>query len=99
MNQVEEGPQAPGVAVDAPTVRKKRPRGRVHVFDNWCKGCGICIEFCPQQVFDMDEDGRPIVAHPEECKACQWCEIHCPDLAITVTKLEETDAGKTASGE
>jgi len=97
MKQVEESPQA--AAVDAPAARKKRPRGRVHVFDNWCKGCGICIAFCPQQVFEVDDEGRPIVARPDDCTGCEWCEIHCPDLAITVTKLEGSDADTTDAGE
>lgn len=68
---------------------KKRPRGRVQVFDNWCKGCGICIAFCPQQVFDTGEEGRPLVARPDDCTACRWCETHCPDLAIVVTRIDE----------
>ncbi len=71
------------------TPKRKRPRGRVHVFDNWCKGCGICIAFCPQEVFETGEEGRPLIAHPEKCTACRWCETHCPDLAIVVTKIDE----------
>jgi NAD-dependent dihydropyrimidine dehydrogenase PreA subunit len=30
-----------------------------------------------------------VVAHPERCTACNWCYIHCPDLAIIVRKLDE----------
>ena len=90
MKQVEESPQAATEAAgDAPAARRKGPRGRVHVFDNWCKGCGICIAFCPQQVFEMDDEGRPVIAHPEKCTACHWCDTHCPDFAIVVTKIEE----------
>ncbi|MBE9508831.1 MAG: 4Fe-4S binding protein, partial [Chloroflexi bacterium] len=29
-----------------------------------------------------------IVAHPEKCTACRWCELHCPDFAIFVTELD-----------
>ena len=67
--------------------RPARPRGRVTIFGTWCKGCGICIEFCPQDVFVPNGQGRPIIAHPEKCTACNWCEIHCPDMAITVRRL------------
>lgn len=35
----------------------------------------------------------PLVAHEEKCVACRLCELMCPDLAITVTKLEEDEAG------
>lgn len=68
--------------------RPSRPRGHVSIFETWCKGCGICIEFCPQQVFEANGQGRPVVAHGEKCTACHWCDRHCPDMAITVRRLE-----------
>ena len=74
----------------APTkqvARKKRPRGQVSTFHNWCKGCGLCVEFCPTGVLEQREDGHVIVAHPEKCTACRWCELHCPDFAIFVTEV------------
>ncbi|MBC7258123.1 MAG: 4Fe-4S binding protein [Chloroflexi bacterium] len=96
-SEEQEGPQA---VATAPAGRKKRRRGHVHVFDNWCKGCGICIAFCPQHVYEMDEDGRPVVAHEDQCTACHWCDVHCPDLAIVVTEVEEeTDGSATDAGQ
>ncbi len=76
--------------------RPPRPRGRVTIFGTWCKGCGICIEFCPQGVFETDGQGRPIVAYPEKCTACHWCDTHCPDLAITVQRLDPDEAQELA---
>jgi len=71
-----------------PVHRLKRVhRGRVRVFTNWCKGCGLCIAFCPQQVFEANGEGRAKVAHPDQCTACDWCRLHCPDLAITVAHI------------
>ena len=67
--------------------RAARPRGHVILFDTWCKGCGICIEFCPQHVFETGEQGKPLIARPEACTACHWCDTHCPDMAITVRRL------------
>jgi 2-oxoglutarate ferredoxin oxidoreductase subunit delta len=66
----------------------RRPRGYVTLFGTWCKGCGLCIEFCPQGVLVANGQGRPRVAHPELCTACHWCDTHCPDMAITVRRLE-----------
>ena len=68
----------------------KRRRGHVRVFGKWCKGCGLCIAFCPQQVLAEGPDHHPVVAHPERCTGCEWCEIHCPDFAIEVEPYEET---------
>jgi formate hydrogenlyase subunit 6/NADH:ubiquinone oxidoreductase subunit I len=42
-------------------------------------------------VLEQGEDGRVIVAHPEKCTACRWCELHCPDFAIFVSDIEETE--------
>ena len=67
--------------------RPSRPRGHVTIFDTWCKGCGICIEFCPTGVFEANGQGRPVVVRAEACTACHWCDTHCPDMAITVRNL------------
>jgi 2-oxoglutarate ferredoxin oxidoreductase subunit delta len=66
-------------------------RGQVVIFGLWCKGCGLCVEFCPTGVLALGEDDRPVVVKPEKCTACHWCDTHCPDLAIVVkrTKKEE----------
>ena len=82
-------------AVTTSQKEKRGPRGRVRVFTNWCKGCGLCMAFCPRQVFEPDAEGRPEVTHPERCTACDWCRFHCPDLAITVTHLDEVEGGGT----
>jgi len=67
---------------------KKRPKawGQVRVFGRWCKGCGLCIAFCPTGVFEAGDDGHPRVRFPDRCTGCEWCELHCPDLAIQVIR-------------
>lgn len=52
------------------------------VFTNWCKGCGICIAFCPRGVLAAGEDGVPMVVVPDRCTGCRMCEVRCPDFAI-----------------
>jgi 2-oxoglutarate ferredoxin oxidoreductase subunit delta len=68
-----------------------RAQGHVTIFGSWCKGCGICIAFCPQKIFESNGQGRTKVAHGERCTACHWCDTHCPDMAITVRRLEAED--------
>jgi 2-oxoglutarate ferredoxin oxidoreductase subunit delta len=68
---------------------RKGPRGEVKIFAKWCKGCHICVEFCPTDVLEMHSSGNyPIVVAEEKCTACHFCDTHCPDLAIVVKKLE-----------
>ena len=55
----------------------------------WCKGCGICIHFCPKQVLEFDEQGKAHAARPEDCIACRLCEYRCPDLAIQIMENDQ----------
>ncbi len=60
---------------------------------DWCKGCGICVAFCPKHVLEIDREGSVVAARPEDCICCMLCEIRCPDLAIEVIldKGDEND--------
>jgi 2-oxoglutarate ferredoxin oxidoreductase subunit delta len=58
----------------------------VHVFDAWCKQCGLCVAFCPKGVLTSDMLGKPEAAHPEKCAGCMQCVLHCPDFAISVSR-------------
>jgi 2-oxoglutarate ferredoxin oxidoreductase subunit delta len=69
--------------------KSKSPRGKIVIFGTWCKGCGICVAFCPTGVLALDKDGHPVVVAPEKCTACHWCDTHCPDLAIVVQRIDE----------
>ncbi len=66
----------------------KRKKGKVVVYEPWCKGCAICVEFCPEHVLAI-ERGKSRVVHPEACTACTMCELRCPDFAITVTPVDD----------
>ncbi len=67
---------------------RKGPRGHVIIHATWCKGCHICVEFCPTKALEMHPNGNhPIVVDQERCTACHFCDTHCPDLAIVVRKL------------
>jgi 2-oxoglutarate ferredoxin oxidoreductase subunit delta len=57
---------------------------RIDIFDAWCKSCGICVAFCPCGSLEASEEGPPRVPRSDLCSGCGWCEIHCPDFAISV---------------
>jgi len=60
----------------------------VTINENWCKGCEICVAFCPKGVLSMDKD-KAKVQNPDACTGCQLCEIYCPDFAIKVNQVNE----------
>jgi len=70
--------------------RTETPVGHRHtIIRHFCKGCRICIAFCPKQVLGLDERFKVAVLHPERCIACRMCELRCPDLAIFHEKKAE----------
>ena len=62
----------------------EKRKKKVRINKEWCKGCGICVEFCPKNVLELDDKEKVYPARPEDCIACQLCELRCPDLAIEV---------------
>lgn len=58
----------------------------ITINENWCKSCGICIQFCPKNVFISNEQGAPVPKRIDDCIHCKLCELRCPDFAITVKK-------------
>ncbi|MDD2446820.1 MAG: 4Fe-4S binding protein [Tissierellia bacterium] len=51
------------------------------VEDKWCKGCGICVAFCPKNVLELENE-IVVVKRLEDCIQCGQCELRCPDFAI-----------------
>ena len=72
--------------------------GQITIDKERCKGCTLCIEYCPKKsIFLSDElnlKGYFVAAFSEggECTGCGNCALMCPDVAIQVT-----DSGKVAS--
>ncbi|MBS3735554.1 MAG: ferredoxin family protein [Candidatus Bipolaricaulota bacterium] len=63
-------------------------QGYLYIREDYCKGCGYCIEFCPQEVLEESEGFNEKGYHPPEptaidkCVNCGFCSIICPDFAI-----------------
>jgi 2-oxoglutarate ferredoxin oxidoreductase subunit delta len=67
---------------------KKKNQVKLSINADWCKGCGICVAFCPKQVLELNPKEKAEAARPDQCIACLMCELRCPDLAIEVTPLQ-----------
>ena len=70
--------------------KMKTPQGLVYLIPERCKGCGLCIEFCPREVLResaaINAKGYhfPEIAPGKEtsCVHCQFCTMICPEFAI-----------------
>ncbi len=68
--------------------------GAVTITTAWCKGCGICIAFCPKGALTLENEKA--VHNPEKCIVCGMCELYCPDLAVEVDKSKKPKKDKKA---
>ena len=88
---MSEKPTKGQTKVEPCEVKKKNA---VHIFPDWCKGCGICVAFCPKQVLEMGNDQKAHVAHPEKCIECALCARRCPEFAVFVSEEKLRDSKK-----
>ena len=64
----------------------------IRIKEEYCKGCGYCIEYCPAHVYAqskiMNKKGYlvPEVVHLKKCTECGLCDMYCPEFAIILVK-------------
>jgi len=65
-------------------------KGYIEIDQELCKGCQICIAFCPKDAISpshkLNASGySPVVFNDsDECTGCAICAIVCPEVAIEV---------------
>jgi len=75
----------------------------LHISENKCVGCGLCIEVCPRQAITISQCTAKI--DEDKCVKCQSCVRECPQEAISL--LEDinlvvafgTDDGRTVKND
>lgn len=69
-------------------------RAEIEVRKEFCKGCDLCIKFCPTDVYKysntLNEKGvrPPEPVRVEDCVLCRNCELYCPDFCIIVKEVD-----------
>ncbi len=66
------------------------PQGQVFIIPERCKGCELCVDFCPKEVLENSIETNskgyhyPLVVNGKEgdCVHCEFCTLVCPDFAI-----------------
>ena len=77
--------------VETAKADKKGAKGRIEIDAERCKGCQICLTFCPKKVIGVSKQPNQkgyypaMVNDPEgKCNGCAICALCCPDVAIEV---------------
>jgi 2-oxoglutarate ferredoxin oxidoreductase subunit delta len=66
--------------------------GTIQIDRERCKGCALCIEFCPKKSISLSDDlnlkGYFVAAFDADkgCTACRNCAFMCPEVAIEVER-------------
>jgi 2-oxoglutarate ferredoxin oxidoreductase subunit delta len=65
--------------------------GKIKIKKERCKGCGLCILYCPSQLIELMPELNKTGFHPANfkdkngrCKACRFCALICPEVCIEV---------------
>ena len=75
----------------------------IEIIKDWCKGCDMCIKRCPLDALEKSDELNkrgvypPKLKEKNECNCCRYCELICPDFAITVILDEEEKPKETKS--
>ncbi len=74
-----------------------KKRFRVIINQDHCKACGLCIEFCPNDVLGVSARRNRAGFYPVEvkdqdaCAGCAQCALMCPDACIEIYRLPAPD--------
>lgn len=50
-----------------------------------CTGCRQCVDVCFVNAIGWDEkEERPVLAYPQDCQICVYCEKLCPANALAI---------------
>ena len=75
-----------------------KPKSSYVVIDTErCKGCHLCIAFCPKEILRAADRINRMGYTPaeveekktNECTGCGICAMMCPDIAITVHRINK----------
>ena len=58
----------------------------VEIDEETCVGCGACVEICPVDVYEL-QDEKSVPVNAEGCLGCENCIEVCEEEAITVTEM------------
>ena len=74
--------------VSASQRERRAMNGELLIKEKRCKGCGICVAFCPKHVLAGDALSKVFIRDAEACIGCGQCELRCPDYAIFADKVK-----------
>lgn len=63
---------------------------KIKINRNRCKGCQLCIVYCPKKNIKADQQVNEsgffpaVIISEDECTGCGICYLMCPDVCIEI---------------
>lgn len=63
---------------------------KIKINRNRCKGCQLCIVYCPKKNIKADKQVNEsgffpaVIISEDECTGCGICYLMCPDVCIEI---------------
>jgi len=78
---------------------QQKVKGKIVIDTERCKGCGLCVEVCPNQRIEiadtLNKKGYYAARFKENpkkgekgCTGCAQCALVCPEVAIEVYRAK-----------
>jgi len=71
---------------------------RVNIYEDFCKGCKLCVAHCPKDCLALTTDrinAKGVqfsqCVRPEDCIGCRACVTVCPDACIELFEVIDED--------
>jgi 2-oxoglutarate ferredoxin oxidoreductase subunit delta len=93
-SQLSEAEKTNEAKQEAEKTEEVKPKFKILLNPERCKGCTYCIEFCPKGVLKVSSQINskgyhlPTAYSPELCVGCKICQSICPDFCIYVNKID-----------
>ncbi|MDC0357248.1 4Fe-4S binding protein [Oligoflexia bacterium] len=68
-----------------------------------CKGCELCVAFCPRDCLEMSDELNAQGYHPPRvtdavsCTSCAMCANVCPEVALRIFRARKPKKKKADS--
>jgi len=65
---------------------------QVNFLEQYCKGCGLCVHFCPKNIivlaqYTNDQGYNPATINDmTKCTGCALCARMCPHVVIEIVE-------------
>ena len=80
---------------------KKERQAKIEINEDFCKGCGLCVNTCPLHLIKLANHVSSRGYFPAECvdpegkcTGCALCATMCPDVAIEVFRTKKKIGGR-----